>query len=105
LKPRNLTSQFLAEDAQRRRWESCILIEQASELFGTLGLPKYGQHRVDKGAEYYERRKRQQQIESLRKKARLALHVFFALLVLRTCPDLRPAVQHIIVSSLDSVAR
>ena len=30
---------------------------------------KYGQHYVDKGAEYYERRNRQQQIEFLRKKA------------------------------------
>jgi hypothetical protein len=30
---------------------------------------KYGQHYVDKGAEYYEQRNRQQQIEFLRKKA------------------------------------
>src|ERR1700747_3165510 len=30
---------------------------------------KYGQQYVDKGAEYYERRNRQQQIEFLRKKA------------------------------------
>jgi transposase len=30
---------------------------------------KYGQHYVDKGAEYYERRNRQQQIQFLRKKA------------------------------------
>jgi hypothetical protein len=30
---------------------------------------KYGQHYLDKGAEYYERRNRQQQIEFLRKKA------------------------------------
>jgi transposase len=30
---------------------------------------KYGQHDVDKGAEYYEQRNRQQQIEFLRKKA------------------------------------
>lgn len=30
---------------------------------------KYGQQYVDKGAEYYERRSRQQQIEFLRKKA------------------------------------
>jgi transposase len=30
---------------------------------------KYGQHYVDKGAEYYERRNRQQQIEFVRKKA------------------------------------
>jgi transposase len=36
----------------------------------------YGQHYVDKGAEYYERRNRQQQIEFLRKKAaRLGLQV------------------------------
>ena len=31
---------------------------------------KYGQQYVDKGAEYYERRNRQQQIEFLRKKGR-----------------------------------
>ncbi len=30
---------------------------------------KYGQHYVDKGAEYYEQRNRQQQIDFLRKKA------------------------------------
>lgn len=30
---------------------------------------KYGQHYVDKGAEYYEQRNRQRQIEFLRKKA------------------------------------
>jgi len=30
---------------------------------------KYGQQYVDKGAEYYERRNRQQQIEFVRKKA------------------------------------
>jgi len=37
---------------------------------------KYGQHYVDKGAEYYEQRHRQQQIEFLRKKAaRLGLHL------------------------------
>jgi hypothetical protein len=30
---------------------------------------KYGQQHVDKGAEYYEQRNRQQQIEFLRKKA------------------------------------
>jgi hypothetical protein len=37
---------------------------------------KYGQHYVDKGAEYYERRNRQQQIEFLRKKAaRLGLQL------------------------------
>ena len=37
---------------------------------------KYGQHYVDKGAEYYQRRNRQQQIELLRKKAaRLGLQV------------------------------
>jgi transposase len=30
---------------------------------------KYGQHYVDKGAEYYERRNRQQQIEFVRRKA------------------------------------
>ena len=30
---------------------------------------KYGQQYVDKGAEHYERRNRQQQIEFLRKKA------------------------------------
>ncbi|MDQ1405177.1 MAG: hypothetical protein QOG55_806, partial [Acidobacteriaceae bacterium] len=30
---------------------------------------KYGQHYVDKGAEYYEHRYRRQQIEFLRKKA------------------------------------
>jgi hypothetical protein len=45
-----------------------MLIEQASELFGTPGVLKYGQHCVDRGTEYYERRRRQQQIESLRKK-------------------------------------
>jgi transposase len=32
---------------------------------------KYGQHYIDKGAEYYERRNRQQQIEFLRKKAKV----------------------------------
>ncbi len=37
---------------------------------------KYGQHYVDKGAEYYEQRNRQQQIEFLRKKAaRLGLQL------------------------------
>jgi hypothetical protein len=37
---------------------------------------KYGQHYVDKGAEYYEQRNRQQQIEFLRKKAaKLGLQV------------------------------
>jgi transposase len=37
---------------------------------------KYGQHYVDKGAEYYERRNRQQQIEFLTKKAaKLGLQV------------------------------
>jgi len=37
---------------------------------------KYGQQYVDKGAEYYERRNRQQQIEFLRKKAaRLGLQI------------------------------
>jgi len=37
---------------------------------------KYGQQYVDKGAEYYEQRNRQQQIEFLRKKAaQLGLHV------------------------------
>ena len=37
---------------------------------------KYGQQYVDKGAEYYERRNRQQQIEFLRKKAaRLGLQL------------------------------
>jgi hypothetical protein len=30
---------------------------------------KYGQQYVDKGAEYYERRNRQQQIELVRRKA------------------------------------
>ena len=30
---------------------------------------KYGQHYVDKGAEYYEQRNRQQQIDFLKKKA------------------------------------
>jgi transposase len=37
---------------------------------------KYGQHYVDKGAEYYEQRNRKQQIEYLRKKAaQLGLHI------------------------------
>jgi len=37
---------------------------------------KYGQQYVDKGAEYYERRNRQRQIEFLRKKAaKLGLQV------------------------------
>ena len=37
---------------------------------------KYGQHYIDKGAEYYEQRNRQQQIEFVRKKAaQLALQV------------------------------
>ena len=37
---------------------------------------KYGQHYVDQGAEYYEQRNRQQQIEFLRKKAaKLSLQV------------------------------
>jgi transposase len=40
---------------------------------------KYGQQYVDKGAEYYERRNRQQQIESLKKKAaKLGLQVTLA---------------------------
>ena len=40
---------------------------------------KYGQQYVDKGAEYYERRNRQQQIEFLRKKAAtLGLHITLA---------------------------
>jgi hypothetical protein len=37
---------------------------------------KHGQLYVDKGAEYYERRNRQQQIEFVKKKAaQLGLHV------------------------------
>src|ERR1700752_2500113 len=41
---------------------------------------KYGQQYVDKGAEYYERRHRQQQIEFIRKKAaQLGLKVTLAL--------------------------
>jgi hypothetical protein len=40
---------------------------------------KYGQHYVDKGAEYYEHRYRRQQIEFLRKKAtKLGLQITLA---------------------------
>ena len=40
---------------------------------------KYGQRYIDKGAEYYERRYRRQQIEFLRKKAaKLGLQIILA---------------------------
>jgi hypothetical protein len=48
---------------------------------GEIRMLKYGQQYVDKGAEYYEQRNRQQQIEFLRKKAaRLGLQLAPAIL-------------------------
>jgi hypothetical protein len=48
----------------------------SSERNSDLHRLRYGQPYGDKGAEYYERRNRQQQIEFLRKKAAtLGLHI------------------------------